>query len=105
MTEGLFALLGTIFAGIGLKVFDFFVQKRAEKKAAVKAVQDKADAVESSRVMELREEIARIRKELDEATAEMLEWREKYFITREDHLKKMEELYNMLKGVGKNDSM
>ena len=105
MTEGLFALLGTIFAGVGLKVFDFFVQKRAEKRAAAKALADAALAEESARIGELKEEITRIRNELDDTIKEMLEWRDKYWSLREEHLTKMEELYELLRGVSKNGNV
>jgi len=68
MNEGLFALLGAIFGGVGLKILErIFVVKDRQL--------DDAAAIRQ----ELREEIRTLRKEINEARGEIDKWRNDYY--------------------------
>lgn len=94
MTESLFALLGTIFAGAGLKFFDWLVNRKTEQRIREEKAREHEEKFEQGslqdrkeQILELRNELAELRRLIDEKEAEMLQWREKYWDLREQQVK------------------
>ena len=61
-------MVGTIFAGVGLKVVEGLLSRAKEKDASAKGYRD-----------ELRTELTAVKAERDSVEEEMIEWRRKYY--------------------------
>lgn len=61
-------MVGTIFAGVGLKVVEGMLAKAKEKDSSAKDFRD-----------ELRSELIAVKAERDQVELEMAEWRRKYY--------------------------
>lgn len=66
-------LLGTIFAGVGLKLMDGLLTKAKAKDDTATAIRD-----------ELRQEIIQLKAEIKATEAGMVEWRAKYYAVMEE---------------------
>lgn len=69
------ALIGTIFAGAGLKLMESFLARGQGKN-------DTATAMRA----ELRKETADLKDELRQVEKDLDEWKEKYFLLLQDYL-------------------
>lgn len=103
MTASILAFIGTIFAGVGLKIVDWLLNRRAQRRLEAEEAQRRLDDKETSQVADLKEEILRVRQELQDSVDKMNEWQEKYWKLRELHVERIEELTRLLRGVSIND--
>lgn len=106
MTEAIIALIGTVFAGFGLKFFDWLVNRKTEKrireeKARMEDKEDKMGDLADRRqqILDLRKDLIELRKEVELKEDEMLEWREKYWTLREESVQRMVELTEALNKI------
>ena len=100
MTESIFALIGTISAGVGRKVFEWLVNRAAKKRADAEKLEKDANketfAERSQQIKDLKAEVVRLRQAQDGFEDEMLEWREKYWTLREEAVGQLVKLTSAL---------
>jgi hypothetical protein len=86
LNDNQYTLLGIIIGGIGLKVIDYFAQRRKDKAIEHKAQEDAV--VEMARHLEerdaaakaeMRADLKELRDRQDAIIAELDEWKEKYW--------------------------
>lgn len=73
--EAWLALVGTIFAGIGLEIVKKILGRTKAREEAVKAIKDEL----GSEIDTLRRQAEKIREEADELRDEIDSWRNKYY--------------------------
>ncbi len=106
MTESIFALIGTVFAGFGLKFFDWLVNRKTEQRireeqARKELKEDKIGDLADRReqILELRTELQGLRDTVNATEAEMLQWREKYWTLREEQITTLANLTTALNKI------
>lgn len=75
-------LLGTVFAGVGLKVVDSWLSRSSNKaKVDSELRQEYRDTINDKRtdITELKEDLDRAKKEIDDLEEEIARWRERYY--------------------------
>ena len=96
MTESLIAVAAGLLSAFGLKLIEKFftrLESRASKKRAAEAKIEEARLAE---VEGLRKELNDLNATIDLLESEVLEWREKYFNTREEYIGKMSALADQI---------
>jgi hypothetical protein len=106
MTEAIIAAIATVFAGFGLKFFDWLVNRKTEKRILEEKAREtiskasEADIADrKAQILELRQEMIDLRRIIDEKEDEMLQWREKYWALREDQVNTLVSLDTALKRI------
>lgn len=82
LITGLFALVGTIFAGAGLKLVDSWLSRASSKHKIDSALREEyRDTISDKRkdITELKADIEAAKKEIDTLEAEVSHWRERYY--------------------------
>ena len=103
MTESIFALVGTIFAGVGLKLFEWLVNRKAERLRMERELHADKKADRTDQIVELKEELVRLRALIESYEDEMLQWREKYWSLREERVDQMTQLNQVINSIKELD--
>jgi len=79
LNDNQYTLLGIIIGGVGLKIVDYFVQKRKAKSDKVEELARLLEERDAESKRELREDIDKLRERQDDLARELDEWKEKYW--------------------------
>lgn len=75
-------LMGTVFAGAGLKLVDSWLSRASNKQKVDNALREEyRDSIIDKRkdIQELKEDLRLAKEEVDKAEAEITVWRERYY--------------------------
>lgn len=103
MIESLIAALATLLGAMGLKLFEWLLNRRTETLNKRDKINETIIQSHIREVNALKDELNRLRIVIDETENEMHEWREKYWMLREQHVEKISDLLASLDEMPSDD--
>lgn len=103
MIESLIAALATLLGAMGLKLFEWLLNRRTETLNKRDKINETIIQSHIREVNALKNELNRLRTVIDETEKEMHEWREKYWMLREQHVEKISDLLQSLDDMPNDD--
>lgn len=79
LNDNQYTLIGIIIGGAGLKLVDYFAQRRKTRDDELAQLRRDLDSKDDKARDELREELKELRDRLDDLSRELDEWKEKYW--------------------------
>lgn len=103
MIDSFIAAIATLLGAMGLKLFEWLLNRRTEVLNKKDRLNETIIQSHIREVTELKNELHRLREVIDQTEAEMHEWREKYWVLREQHVEKISELLQSLDDMPNDD--